>query len=632
MLLNMLRKKARSTLIYIIFGVIIVVFIFYFGWGGMQEKREGWIVKVNDTAISYNTYLKSYQQLLNFYQQAYEGKLDQETLERLNLKQKALNGLVANFILLETADELDLSIPGTVLTDSIREISAFQQNGTFDLRRYRQTLKQNKLTPRDFEKQQMRELTTANISNLVKDGAKFSQAELWEEFRVENEKVNLEYLEIDPEQTKTDYVVSDQEKNDFYAENKEKFRIPEKIKVDYIEFSQKKFQEKITTTPEETEAYYKSYSGEFWEQKKIHARHILIKADSGKKDMEEEAKKKAEDILAKIKKGSSFEEMAKEHSQDQANARQGGDLGFFSRGQMVKPFEEEAFLLKPGEVSGVVQTTFGFHIIKVEEIKEEGIKPLEDVRAEIEERLAEEKAEELVKKQAYRAYRTLLRSKNFKEYVEKNDLRLAATDYFSRSEVPPMFGDEADLFLLTPGEINYPLFHDNNYYVVRLLEKQESRIPEPTEVEAKITLILEEKHQRITAEKKAEGLLEKIKEGASLQEIAGEEKLKIKQTGLFSRTKGWIPQVGNTARLLTIAFSLSLEAPYAEKVFEANGKSWLIKLYKKEKPEKEEFEDKKKELIKKYAAKKKEKYLDDWLRNARLQAKTTYNNALMPAL
>jgi len=627
----MLRKKARSTLIYIIFAAIIVVFIFYFGWGGMQEKGEEWIVKVNDTTISYNNYRKYYQQLLNFYQQTYPGKIDQDTIKMLNLKQKALDALITNLLLLETASDLNLSIPNKVLTNAIREIPGFQRKGTFDLRTYRQALKQNKLTPRDFEDEHLRELTTANIKNLVRDGAKLSEEELWGEFGRKNEKVNLEYIEIDPGKITADYVVSDKETKKYYDEQKENFRLPEKIKADYIKFSPKKFKERIAITTEEIETYYKDYSGDFWEPKKIHARHILIKADSGDKDMEEGAKKKAEEVLLKVKSGSSFEEMAKKYSQDQANAQQGGDLGFFSRGQMVKPFEEEAFNLKPGEVSGVVQTKFGFHIIRVEEIKDEGTKPLEDVKAEIQEILAEEKTGELIKKEAYRAYRTLLKSKNLEEYVEKNELRLVETDYFSRSETPPMFGDSMDLFLLNPGEINYPVFNTESYYVIRLLAKQESRIPELNEAKEEINSILKEERHKRLAQTKAGELLQKIKEGASLQEIATKEKLEIKKTGLFSRTKGWIPQVGNTASLMTIAFSLSVEEPYPEEVVEANGKYWLIKLHKKEKPKKEDFEDKKKEVIKKYALQKKEKYLNDWVRNARIQAKTTYNSS-MPAL
>ena len=158
------------------------------------------------------------------------------------------------------------------------------------------------------------------------------------------------------------------------------------------EYVQREFIDKVTVSEDEMKSYYDSHKDEFTTPESVHVRHILIKVD---KDASEEdkqkAREKAEDLLAKIKAGEDFEKVASEFSDDTTTKSKGGDLGFITKGRVVKQFEDAAFALKPGEVSGVIETAFGYHIIKVDEKKDESIEPYETAKESIKQKLLKER-------------------------------------------------------------------------------------------------------------------------------------------------------------------------------------------------------------------------------------------------
>ncbi|MFH0814012.1 MAG: SurA N-terminal domain-containing protein [Pseudomonadota bacterium] len=634
-MLSILRKKARSIFIYVIFVIIIIVFIFFFGWGDIREKQENWFIKINGRSVSHNTYLKYYNQLVSLYQRMYKDNFSNELVEKLGIKQKATDNLLENLILLDLAEKAKMITPETETKKAIREAPVFQSDGEFDFKKYNQLLRLNRISPKDFENEQRQEATASLMRDFVLNGVKCSKTELWEQFKRENEKINLEYIEIAPEAIEVGEKSGDEEIRKYYDDNKEAFRMPDKVKIDYIEFSPKYFEKEAEVSQKEIDGYYRDFSEEFWEPKKVHARHILIKANPSATAAEKEnAKKRVEEILSMIKGGKPFEEMAKQHSEDPASALEGGDLGFFPQGQMVKPFEEEAFRLNPGEVSNIVETEVGFHIIKVDEIKAEGARPLEEVAEKIKKELTDEKTRELCKKEAHRAYRALLKNKNTKKYADENGLHVIETDYFSKEKTPPPLGlsDELreELFSSNPEEIVYPYFLIDSYYVIKLLDKQKSQLPLLEEAKEKIVSILKKQKQIELAKRKGDELLKKLKDGNSLEETAKQEKLAIKETGLFTRVRGNIPQIGTSFEMAVAAFSLSPDKAYPDKVFEVNEKACLISLKSKEEASQEEFKNKNKELEKRYVVKKSEQYFQDWLKNARLHSAIVFNSRFTP--
>ena len=634
-MLSVLRKYSRSIFIYFL-PFLIISFVLYFGWAGIRERQESWMVKVNKSTISAAEYRKYYTQLIDYYKKIYQVDLTPDLIEKLGIKQQITDNLINELILLETAEKASLMVPEAELKKTIEAIPGFQKNGKFDDQTYQELLNQNKVTPQEFENDQRKGLMVSRIRDLVIDAVKYSEKELQDKFIWENEKVDLEFAEIAPETFSNVGDPKEEEVKTYYDKHKEEFRVPEKIKISYLEFSPVDFESRTSVSPEEIDEYYKNFSEEFWEPRKVHARHILIKVNPGAKSEEKkEAEKKAEEILSLIKGGKPFERMALMYSQDLVTAKEGGDLRFFPRGQMIKEFDDVAFDLKPGEVSGVVETKFGFHIIKVEEIKEERTKPLEEAKEEIREKLIKEKTQDLIKKEAYRGYRTLLKTKDLKGYADQEGLKVVESNYFSREESPPIAGDSGEfmeeIFGFNPGEIASPKYINESYYIIRLEDKKKSYLPPVGEAKEKIVVILKKETQKEAARRKGEEVLKKLIQGSSFPgAITDQEKLTIKETGLFTRTNNNIPKIGISPEMMVAAFSLRPEAPFAKEIFEVGGKIYLIKLKTKEEVPPQEFLAKKNKIEKKYLYEKMNNYLEDWLKNGRLQANVVFNQRVNP--
>ena len=170
----------------------------------------------------------------------------------------------------------------------------------------------------------------------------------------------------------------------YFDDHKETYRVPEKIKVAYVVFDPDAYKDQMKVSEDQIKDYYEDNLDTFKEKKQVKARHILFMlAENASKEEEEKVKQKAMSVLQQARAGADFAELAKKHTEDPSGKESGGDLGYFSAGQMVKPFEDAAFKLKKEEISDLVRTPFGYHIIKVEDVKEAKTKTLEEVRGQI---------------------------------------------------------------------------------------------------------------------------------------------------------------------------------------------------------------------------------------------------------
>lgn len=207
-------------------------------------------------------------------------------------------------------------------------------------------------------------------------------------------EMNPQLKEVVLQQYVQGIVISNLAKKDGFDKNPE---LNERLKLladNYIavEYLKKEITDKVEVSEEDLKAYYEGHKDDFKMSEMVRARHILIRTDPSATDEEKnKAKEKAEEILMKIKAGEDFAKLATDVSDDTATKINGGELGFFSKGKMVKPFEDAAFSLKPGEVSGIVETQFGYHIIKVEEKKESGIELFDSAKEKFRQKLFQER-------------------------------------------------------------------------------------------------------------------------------------------------------------------------------------------------------------------------------------------------
>ena len=222
---------------------------------------------------------------------------------------------------------------------------------------------------------------------------------------------------------------------EFYDKNKKDFETPESAKVEYLVLSAEAISGSAAVADADVKAYYEQNKGRFGVDEQRRASHILFAPDGGDKAA---ARKKAEAALAALKANpGDFAKIAKEQSKDPGSAAQGGDLGFFGKGMMVKPFEEVAFTLKPGETSDIVETDFGFHIIRVTEVKPAQVKPLEEVRADIEKDLRTQQAQKRFAEAADQFTNLVYeQSDSLQPAAEKLGLKVQTLDVLPRTGVP----------------------------------------------------------------------------------------------------------------------------------------------------------------------------------------------------
>ena len=277
----------------------------------------------------------------------------------------------------------------------ILSLPAFMENGQFiGETRYRQLLSMQNppLTTREFEEQLRQAILAEKLRTSVTGWMSVSDADVAQEFRQRNEKVKLELVPLTADSMKGQVTVTDADLQARFDANKETYRIGEKRKIKYALLDVETVRGTVQVPDADVEAFYTQNKAQYTTEGRVRASHILLKTEG--KD-EAAVKAKAEALLAQVKApGADFAALAKANSEDEGSAVNGGDLNYFGKGQMVPEFEQAAFGLKAGEVSGLVKTTFGFHIIKVIDSQAETSRPVAEVKPEIVDQLKWQKAQQ----------------------------------------------------------------------------------------------------------------------------------------------------------------------------------------------------------------------------------------------
>lgn len=637
-MLSYMRKKAKSWIIVVPVGIIILVFVFFYGFSDVRKQGKDIVIaSVGDRRITIDEYRTAYKNTIEFYRNIYKNQFTEDMIEKMGLKQQVLEELIDREILLKEAERLDIRVTPEEVRKAIVSSPLFQENGVFSQRLYKRVLGFYGISAVDYERDKEKELKLKTIEMMIKSPVKVSEKELRDIYNVQNEKVKIDYVCFDPEKTEEKPEISENEIGAYYEKNREDFRVPEKVKARYIVFDPKDFESRVEITQEEIDEYYQSDPEQFFEPHQVKARHILLKVEKdASAEKEEEIKKKANNILERLKKGESFAKLAEKHSEDTASAEKGGELGYFKKGDMVKPFEETAFSLKPGETSSPVKTKYGFHLIRVEDVKEARTKPLEEVKDIIEKDLREEKAREFVRKEARRAFNRLFKSREIEQYAEKNDFKLLATDYFPHGKAPAdmpgkeLFSREA--FLLSPGEMAPAFAIGQKYFLLKLEDRKESHIPAVKEVKDEIVKEVQKEKRLQMAKDRANKVLSQLMEGKERWEsLEKKYDLKVKETE-SRRTGDYVSGLGKAKELKEAAFRLEETKQFAPRTFQTNRGIVIMRLKEKQVPEDADFEKEKEKITESVIQNKKKEIFDQFLQNLKSKSELWVNTKLLPTI
>jgi len=618
-MLDFMRRHAQSWMIKVALGAVVVVFIFWGIWNP-QEARERDLVKIDGQTITIAEAKNYYQRLRENYQSIYREMFTEEMVKRMGLKERAVRDLINKVLLLQEAHRLGLRVAPEEVQAAIQDSPAFQKDGTFDKVTYLRALQRARMTAKEFEANQQQMLLLSKVQRLIISSAKVSDREVLDSYRAIFEKVNLDVLSLNPADIKEVSLTSDEVKG-YFAKHREDFKIPARVRAQYLLFDPKDYAKHIQITPKELEDYYQNNREKYTQPQRVKVRHILIRAEAKDTETSAKARKKAESIHEEALKGKDFPQLAKQYSEDPGTKDQGGDVGYVTRGQLVPEFEQEAFSLKVGEISQVIQTPYGFHILKVDDIQEAKVEPLEKVKDQIATFLRTRIARELAHDEADQAYAAASKAKGLDGFAKEKNLRLKETGLFSANDkvdLDPKLKDAA--LSLSKGEVSPVLRLGETFAVLQVLERYEPRTPELKEAEGQASEALRREKQKEKALAQAREVLEKLRKGAEVKSLAAQERFKVEETGLFERGTD-PPKMGTSEELRKALATLSLNNPYPENPIFLDGKYWILHLKKKKDIDLAQFNSQKENYRLALLQQKQEILLTQWLDELLEQAK-----------
>jgi peptidyl-prolyl cis-trans isomerase D len=621
MLLGLMRKQAKSWLIKFMIGIIAIVFIFYFGYS-FRQQGGGKIAYVNGELITVDEYQKVYRIRLETLKRQYKNMWSDNLLKMFDLENNVLEELIEKRLIDQEAQRIGLDITKQELQAEILAYPAFQNNGMFSEYRYRSLLFNNRMTPEDFEESLRQDLLRAKIMQFLLTFIPVSDQEILDYYTFTNEKVKISFVQFLSEDYKKSVHIDDMAMKKYFDEHQEDYRIPEKIKLSYITIDPEAFRQNVQVDDQQVEYYYEDNPEMFKQQKEIKARHILFRVARDASDEEvKKVKEKALSVLEKARNNEDFAELAKKYSEGPTAAK-GGDLGYFPRGQMVKEFEDAAFALNKGQISDLVRTDFGFHIIKVEGIKEERIKPLKEVSEQIKKILINNESMDLAHEKGLTLIDQMPYDADLIQYAGQNDVPAQTTDFFSEEQSIPGIGGDPKLrqsiFALNKGDVSDLVELNNKFYILQVVDQKPSYLPELEEVSERVKDDFTNYLVAIEAKTSAEKYLVQLREDKDWDTLAKLNKRKPETTEFFTRQS--LPsQIGYAPELSETIFSLSESNRYPEDVFENEKGAFVIRWEEGKGIDEEKYEEEKENYRNSIIQAKGQTVFRDWIE--RLKAK-----------
>ena len=369
-MLQAINDKAKGILGWIVIAFISVPFALW----GIQEylgdNQPSYLAKVNDSEISGQEFEQALARHRDRLKTMFGGELPDSPVFDSQIKKQVLDQLISSRVLETASQKSGFRISDSLLAAKIRSMEPFLQDGKFMASNYEQLLRSQGMSVSEFEYLMRRDLLTQQLQNGITRSSIVDGASVKLVDRLQNQTRDITYLLVKQASYHEDVSLTEDEIQQFYTQNQDRYMHPEQVSVAYIEFKGDQLAVDIPVDEEAVRRAYDEYVAGIAEQEERKAKHILIQVNESASDVEKaEKQNKAESILARVKAGESFEVLAKAESDDPGSAKQGGDLGWVNRGMMVPAFETALYKLNKNEVSDVIQTGFGFHIIQLDDIK-----------------------------------------------------------------------------------------------------------------------------------------------------------------------------------------------------------------------------------------------------------------------
>lgn len=546
-------------------GLVILAFMALYIPGFMDQTGglgmpDGVIARVGEREISLIDFRQIYLRQLQAYRLETGGEISEEVLRSLGIDRQILQQMIDGQAALAEAERLGLEVSDAEVRERILTMPAFQMDGAFIGEvSYRQLLQQQRppISPGQFEDEVRDEIMVERLRAAVTGWMRVSDAEVAEEHRRRNEKVRVNVVAFRATDHREGVEATDDDVALLFSEESSTYEVPEKRRLRFLLVDQPAIFDGLTLTDEEIQEYYDANLSQYRTPGQVRASHILLRVDDGE---EAAVEARAAELVAEARAGADFAELARVHSEDEANAESGGDLGLFGRGRMVPEFEAAAFALDVGTISDPVRSPFGYHVITVTEKQEEVTQPFDEVRGSIENLLKQERAAARASDMARAIAAEAATPEALESAAAARGYEMQDSGFAARGE--PILGlglapeVSAQAFAIEPGAVAGPIATPSGPAFVTVLEIQEPYIPELDEVRAQVREDVIRKKALTLAQERAAEAAAALKAADDFVAAAEAAEWQVGSSELLTRGSAF-PEVGLSPAVETLAFAMT---------------------------------------------------------------------------
>ena len=625
-MLDFLRKRKRSWVVTFLLGLVVVVFVLFYGGRYVREPGTEKVAEINGEVISQREFGIHYQKLVDVYRDLFKGALTQEALKDLKLKSTVMEQVIQRHLLLQETRRLGLEVADDELMDAIARMPEFQVDGRFSKNRYLQILRANRLNPGQFEEERREHLSVQKLSDMIQDSVHVSENEAREQYRFAQERVAFYFIRLSAGDSLSQTSVTEDEIKNYYDRSKDALTEPVKVQVEYIVYPFDQFSSKIQVGEKEIEDYYKiNRATKFQQARAIRLRHILLRVPSGAgTEQKAGARAKAEAALQESRGGKDFAELVKKYSEE-PSAAQGGEIGWISEGQLLPSLDQAAFALKKGEVSNILESPLGYHILKAEEVREQKSTGLKEATPEIIRAIRAERGKSETGRAVDADREKAIAGTDLTSLAKQRGLAAKATPLFGPFEVLPEVGPMAEFrraaFSLAAKEVSSVIEGSGGYYLLRVRQRKEPALPPLESVRSEIERRLKEGKALELATKKAQALLDQMKKEKEIEKVAKANGLQVGETGWFLRSDAEIPKVGALQEIRPGGIAISTHQPVADRFYTQKNGIFLFAFKASQGADMERFEREKASLLEQVLAEKKQRVMKNFIDNLKAKAR-----------
>ena len=541
-MLQQIRDRISGLFATVFLGAIAVVFIF---WGiRFESSATAAAAKVNGERIPLEVVRKAWQDRQGQLEQALRNQLPEELVK--SEQQRLLDDYIRRELVLQQAHKLGYRVSDRKLAETVYQIEALQVDGKFSRDRYAALLRQQNRTETQFESQLREELQVGELTNGIAVSAFVTPGEVARREALEGETRDVEYATVPVADFLARAVVTPEQVDTRYGEHKTEYTTPESVDLQYLQASLADVAAGVQVTDEALHKYYDEIAPERYtvaEQRR--ARHILIETGSDGAA----AKQRAAGLLARVRGGEDFAKLARENSDDPGSKGEGGELGWAGREAYVGPFADALFALQPGQVSALVETQFGYHIIQLEEVRPATQRSFEDVRSELETEYRREQAQtkfyELSQQLADESFAALT---ELDSVAQKLGLTVQTLRGFTRDGAAPFAGEKTIIDaafstdVLEQRQNSQPVqIGDDRVVVLRVTDHKQPEQRPLDAVRGDIEASLRANSAHDAARGAADAAAKRVEAGASLQEALTDLRGVVAQRTTLQRTDSTLP-------------------------------------------------------------------------------------------